>query len=44
MLVERMEILIKDTIAQYDLISSHQTGQVLLEKGKIVLVLGQFQP
>ncbi len=35
-----MEILIKGVIAQYELISSHQAGQVLFEKGRIRLVLG----
>ena len=44
MLVELSEILIKDIIAQYNLISSHPTGQVWLEKGRIGLVLRQFQP
>ena len=29
--------------AGYDLISSHPAGQVLLEEGRIALVLGQFQ-
>ena len=42
-LEELLEILIKAIIAQYDLISSHPAGQVLLEKGRIGLVLGQFQ-
>ena len=42
-LVELLEILIKGIIAEYDLISSHLAGQVLLEKGRIGLVLGQFQ-
>tara|TARA_Y100001978_G_C23330289_1_gene262582 strand:+ start:107 stop:244 length:138 start_codon:yes stop_codon:yes gene_type:complete len=42
-LVELLKILIKGIIAQYDLISSHQAGQALLEKGRIGLVLGQFQ-
>ena len=37
-----VEILIKVIIAQYDLISSHQAGQVLLEKGRIGLILEQF--
>ena len=40
MLVELLEILITGIIAQYNLISSHQAGQVLLEKGRIGLVLG----
>ena len=42
--VELLEYLIKGNIAQYDLISSHPGGQVLLEKGRIELILGQFQP
>ena len=41
-LAKILEILIKGTIAQCDLISSHQAGQVLLEKKRIGLVLGQF--
>ena len=35
--------LLTGIFAQYDLISSHPAGQVLLEKGRIGLVLGQFQ-
>ena len=41
-LAKILEILIKGTIAQCDLISSHQAGQVLLEKKRIGFVLGQF--
>ena len=29
--------------ARYDLISTHPAGQILLEKGRISLILGQFQ-
>ena len=43
-LLEILEILINGIIAQYDLISSHQEGQVSLKKGRIGLELGQFQP
>ena len=35
--------LLTGIFAQYDLISSHPAGQVLLEEGRIGLVLGQFQ-
>ncbi len=35
--------LLTGIFAQYELISSHPAGQVLLEKGRIGLVLGQFQ-
>ena len=35
--------LLTGVFASYDLISSHPAGQVLLEKGRIGLVLGQFQ-
>merc|ERR1712078_495824 len=35
--------LLTGIFARYDLISSHPAGQVLLEKGRIGLVLGQFQ-
>ena len=35
--------LLTGIFAKYDLISSHPAGQVLLEKGRIGLVLGQFQ-
>ena len=35
--------LLTGVFASYDLISNHPAGQVLLEKGRIALVLGQFQ-
>ena len=35
--------LLTGIFASYDLISSHPAGQVLLEKGRIGLILGQFQ-
>ena len=35
--------LLTGFFARYDLISSHPAGQVLLEKGRIGLILGQFQ-
>ena len=35
--------LLTGFFARYDLISSHPAGEVLLEKGRIGLILGQFQ-
>ena len=35
--------LLTGIFAGYDLISNHPAGQVLLEKGRIGLILGQFQ-
>ena len=35
--------LLTGIFASYDLISTHPAGQVLLEKGRIALILGQFQ-
>tara|TARA_B100000575_G_C22606518_1_gene378424 strand:- start:106 stop:555 length:450 start_codon:yes stop_codon:yes gene_type:complete len=35
--------LLTGIFARYDLISAHPAGEVLLEKGRIGLILGQFQ-
>ena len=35
--------ILTGVFAKYDLISTHPAGQILLEKGRIALILGQFQ-